>query len=1713
MTYYKHPLDQSNPSICDLYRIKRVEFGLLSKDEIMKLGENEITNPNIYDVYGKANMNGLNDPHFGTINRQTRCFTCGCDYKDCPGHFGFLKLAQPMFHIGYYEKVIKVLRCVCIKCSKLLVDSSEEKYRMGISIKNPQKRLAYFSKLCQSIPKCKTMQDIIKKSETEEKHYSSHNGCGVIQPRRYFTKDLKVYLEFKESDDISGDRKREMTAKDVIEIFDKISDSDAKAIGFNPNRARPADMILQVIPIAPLCVRPSVAMDNVNRQEDDLTFQYRNIVKTNIELQSQIDKGAPQTVIKDACTVLQFYLATLINNEIPGQPTSRQKSGKSIKAIKSRLKGKEGRIRGNLMGKRVDFSARSVISPDPNLELDQLGVPRSIAMILTFPEIVSVHNIVEMRKLVENGPDKWPGANYILQNDGKMIGLQYTKKRTDTHLESGYIVMRHLKDDDLVLFNRQPSLHKMSIMGHRVKVLPYSSFRLNLSVTTPYNADFDGDEMNMHVPQSYETKSEIANIIHVPRQIISPQSNKPVMGIVQDSLVGMKLITSKDTFIEIEVAMDLMTWIKKPNNKFPTPAILKPRPLWTGKQFVSLILPEINLTKPSSTYDKNFKFDTPINITDTKVLIEKGRLLMGALCKRTVGSAPQGIIQIIFNDFGFMECKNFMSNAQTIVNNWLLTRGFGIGVSDTIADKGTLSAIREALINAKEEVKKIVDQAQRNSLEKQPGKNILESFESRVNEQLNKAREDAGQLALKSIDERNNIKQTVTSGSKGTETNITQIMSCLGQQNVEGKRIPFGFLQRTLPHFLKDDFGPESKGFVENSYLAGLTAQEFYFHAMGGREGLIDTAVKTSETGYIQRRLMKALEDVMVRYDGTVRNSLGSIIQFLYGEDGMAGEMVEDQSIVLLNQNDKDMKKKYRMLNPSKTNTEKLSKLKKYLEYPIAEDMANNQIYQDRLEKHYQELVTLRQELRTIFKGNDDPQRLPIHIQRMIWNIKKLNNLSNNRISDLHPIEVLDSLENLISNLKIVKKEDAVSKEIQNSSKLLLIVSIKTELSPKQLIFRERFTKDAFNILIGEIERKFDQSISNPGEMVGSIAAQSIGEPATQMTLNTFHFAGVSAKNVTLGVPRLKEIINVTKKMKTPSMTIYLQEQYSRSMEKTKEFLSKLEYTNLSDVTQNTEIVYDPNIHNTRVEEDKELVSTFYEFPDECDFDETKLSHYVLRIVLDNNKLEDKKLIMIDIKNLIQSEKFQVIVSDQNANLKVIRIRQIRSTATMIEEEDADSVEDMKLIQNRILNDYLIRGIPEIKKVYFKETKMVGLYNNNGDPIKNKNEWVLETDGSNLASVIHVEGIDHTRLYTNNVLEILEVLGIEACRNALLKELRSVLKPYSIYVNYRHLAVLIDFMTQKGHLTSITRHGINRLDIGPLRKCSFEETVETLLEAGLFAETDFLKGITENIMTGQLCPLGTGCFDIVLDLPALKNAKDVIQPIGNAIDLTEDFLMSSSRGELQSNSQTPVYGGTPSQYSSGMLGEAISSPMFSPLPQKGFNSPIHPITSGNYKPFSPTIQSPLQSPIIQSPLIYNAGFRKDGKTVAINEALNVIYNSPLAERNSGGLGGARQGAISSPLYSPIRKYNNILSPNYSPSGGDSRSINNPNQSISKNSGILSPTLGPGPSIMSPLYNRNMLSPNYEQNSNFQSPAYKPTVSDAIAKPIEENSPERSDDEL
>ena len=791
-----------------------IQICVFSPDEIERRSVVEITNGGTYEG-NEPKIGGLFDPRMGVLDNGKECRSCGQTNHKCPGHFGHFRLARPVYYIQFLPFIQNVLSCVCIRCSKLLID---KKFRKHFLKRKGEARWRDVLTASKEIKRCG--------QETED-------GCGARQPTRYLREGIaRIVAEWDDVDGGASNTPRKqhqpLEVEYVLRLFRRILDEDVDFIGLNRYWCRPDWMICSVLPIPPPQVRPSVIQDNNQRSEDDLTHKLAEIIKTNnTYLLPRIQGNAAKSVIDEWTNVLQYHIATLVDNQIPGVAPSAQRNGRPLKSIQQRLGSKEGRIRYNIQGKRVEFSARSVITPDPNISIAELGVPEKIAMNLTRPERVTEFNLKRLYKFIQNGPNKFPGAKTIRRADGRIISLRHVNTK-EVQLHYGDIVNRHLMDGDIVLFNRQPTLHRMSMMGHRVKVLKYKTFRLNVSVTAPYNADFDGDEMNMHCPQSYEAATELEEIAAVPHQILRPRDGIPVIGVVQDTLVGSYRLTRDNITFNRREFMNLMMWNKKFDGQVPAPSS---DGSWSGHQILSQLMPPINMEM--------------MNSSKKKVVIREGDIKEGQFDKAVFSKASKGIIHMTFNDYGSKETVKFIDSMQNTIEQFLVYNGFSVGISDLIADSNTKADMNIKIQEKKSDVETILLNIHQDLFDNNTGKSNQAEFEDKIFGILNKATELAGDIGYSSLANENRMTAMVRAGSKGGPINIAQMIACVGQQNIDGKRIPYGFEDRTLPHFKKYDDGAEARGFIENSFINGLTPTEFFFHAMSGREGLIDTAVKS----------------------------------------------------------------------------------------------------------------------------------------------------------------------------------------------------------------------------------------------------------------------------------------------------------------------------------------------------------------------------------------------------------------------------------------------------------------------------------------------------------------------------------------------------------------------------------------------------------------------------------------------------------------------------------------------------------------------------------------------------------------------------------------------------------------------------------------------------------------------------------------------------
>lgn len=826
-------------------QVASIAFGVLGPKMVKKMAAAKIVTPELYDKEGYPVDGGLMDVRLGVIDPGLRCKTCGSKLKECTGHFGYIELARPVVHIKFVKVIYTLLKYTCRECGRTLLNEA----------------------------KLKSIAAQMQQEEEEEgvaKTAVGRKGSekGMLKCPHCNAKQQKIALD-KPTTFVEGGEHR-LSPIEVRARLERLTDEDVQCFGINPSVARPEWMILTILAIPPVTVRPSITLESGERSEDDLTHKLGDIVRINQRLFENINAGAPEVIIEDLWDLLQYHVTTFFDNEVAQLPPARHRSGQPLKTISERIKSKEGRIRHNLAGKRTNFCARTVISPDPMLGMNEVGVPLYVAMKLSVPETVNEWNLAYVKKFVENGPDKYPGANYIVRPDGKKKKItEETKEAALEELQPGYLVERHLLDGDIAVFNRQPSLHRMSMMCHRIKVLPYKTLRLNPAVCAPYNADFDGDEMNLHIPQTEESRAEAEMLMEVQTQIISPRYGLSVIGCIQDAITGNYALTRLlempyEEAVDLLSAAGMLDYSRLPNKK-----------VVSGREVFSALLPE----------DLDFIGKTR---TGEPVVIKQGRLLEGFMDTKSIGGEGEGVLlRTLHKKYGADRTIRILHNIFKLGIETLLKTGLTTSISDTDLPAQSRHQIDELMGKAEEEVNVIIQQFNEGTLEVFPGRTMQETLELKILEVLNRARNSCGNIVKQSLQEKFNITTMVNSGARGNILQMVQMSACVGQQALRGKRIEKGYRGRTLSCFRPGDLHPEARGFIKSYFKRGLNPKEFFFHAITGRDSLMDTALRTPKSGYLYRRLANAMQDLRVEYDNTVRDADGRVIQFEYGEDGI----------------------------------------------------------------------------------------------------------------------------------------------------------------------------------------------------------------------------------------------------------------------------------------------------------------------------------------------------------------------------------------------------------------------------------------------------------------------------------------------------------------------------------------------------------------------------------------------------------------------------------------------------------------------------------------------------------------------------------------------------------------------------------------------------------------------------------------------------------
>ncbi|CAA3024854.1 DNA-directed RNA polymerase I subunit 1 [Olea europaea subsp. europaea] len=1593
--------------------VEAVKFGFMTDEEVRSQSVVKVVNPNLLDTLEKPIPGGLYDPAMGPLDENFACKTCGQRSYHCPGHCGHIDLVSPVYNPLLFNMLHNLLNKTCFHCLHFRSSRGEvencvtqlEQISEGDII--GAKRLNILQKVKEKKKKKDWVlsNDLVDPEDSEGSHisdaelqsdrrkHSKHNKRGCWDSCQ-FTEAMYVLNEFL--------KKKEKKCKNCDGNNPKIN---KPTFGWFHMRGPSANQTrsnairhgrLGVSKNGGVGDKSSSEVVNASDcswKDDSDTAEANSSVAPSDTLGNVHVNSAEHSKIINRWMDLQQSINVLYDSKTATGPGKKDITS----GICQLLEKKEGIFRQKMMGKRVNFACRSVISPDPYLAVNEIGVPPYFALRLTYPERVTPWNSAKLRNAIINGPDIHPGATTYVDkistvklplNKKMRIAISrklpssrgvVTQSGTKNEYEcEGKIVYRHLQDGDIVLVNRQPTLHKPSIMAHVVRVLKgEKTLRMHYANCSSYNADFDGDEINVHFPQDEISRAEAYNIVNANEQYIVPTRGDTVRGLIQDHIVSAVLLTMKDTFLCREEFNQLLygsgVFAMMPsshpvNNSQKVslvdsagvvmqsilPAVWKPGPLWTGKQVITALLNHVTrgcapctiknqgkLPKDyftDSTYKNEEEEDRDQN-AEHKLLIWKNELVRGVIDKAQFGKF--GLVHTVQELFGSKSAGIFLSALSCLFTIFLQIHGFTCGVDDLIILPNYDMERKEKLEgdDVGEEVhcdfvKFKRGQIGPEELQLEIEKVICSNRESATasldmkmkNKLTNKGSQISKKLLTKGLLKpfpKNCISVMTTTGAKGSTVNFQQISSYLGQQELEGKRVPRMVSGKTLPCFSPWNFTSRAGGYITDRFLTGLRPQEYYFHCMAGREGLVDTAVKTSRSGYLQRCLIKNLESLKVSYDYTVRDADGSIIQFYYGEDGVDVHCT--------------------------------SFLKNF------EALADNQ-------------ETICRKFQNKREFNSYIEKLPDCLE------KEARHFICDARKETAEVQKLTEMEHLPKGRKSKKKEN--------------------------LLEERRSTEKAQNEFLELVEQKYLSSLAQSGEPVGVIAAQSIGEPSTQMTLNTFHLAGRGEMNVTLGIPRLQEILmTASDTIKTPILTCPFIRY--RSKPDVMSLIAHVKKVCIADLAESMEVELSINDQQVARIYKLKMKLKATEFVSLKDLHATLRSTFLreLEEAIENHVVFLSRI--SGIRNFTVSSPSETLnEADNNSTVGSLeedmdddmdadgvergedlgsdaQKRKQQSTDEMDYDDGSDSSEDepdegelsseleeqtdqdhLEEVESRkdeetdldddeasnMQNDnemkseskssrggvkstaknkrsgeessdkkprraiYIaVRGLhfevhfkftmePHLllaqiaqktaKKVYIKSPgkishcKMVKydadeksvIWDDDNKPRKStvkdlqtSNEdldyWAMKASGVDFKSFWEMQDdLDMSRLYSNNIDAMLKTYGVEAARATIIREVKQVFDIYGVKIDYRHLSLIADYMTHTGGYRPMTRHGSIAESLSPFLKMSFETASKFIVEAASHGMTDNLETPSSRICVGLPVKMGTGCFDIMQEL-------------------------------------------------------------------------------------------------------------------------------------------------------------------------------------------------------------------------------------------------------
>jgi len=1259
-----------------------------------------------------------------------------------------------------------------------------------LNTKVKQDRTKYLTKLCRIISTCVHCDESINK---------------------FVFKKKDGFVLFKST---PGGSKTLITPSQVKDVFSKITSEDAEIMGLH----KPENMILSVLIVPPPMLRPQVMMENGSRAEEPLTFKLSDIIRANNAFAS--DPSEKNYV------ALQYFVASFIDSETVCPSAIKLAVRKNTQGLVQKIGSKGGIVRSFIMGSRSDFSARTVVESDPNLKVNQVGVPQQILFSMFVTETATKYNIEWLQVMVDRGPSHPLGARHIFkfpvfqEVDLKRCG----EGRPERRVQIGDRVERYYRNGEYCHVNRQPTLHGPGIQGHEIVAHNDKVVRINTAVCTAFNADFDGDEINLHFPQCIEAQAEVRDLMNTTQHIINITNSNPIIYPIQDTILGAHLLIN-DNNLTMEMVSDISmacdVWAHKETT--------------TGKQLFSRILPE----HMCGTFGN--------------LVVEDGIVVSGVVNKSNLSAGHGSLVQRICLCHGPEKSLEFIYNVQRMAASYLRCKAFSIGPEAIDLPPSIRTSVNEVYGLVKQDIDDMLDSCHKGTLPQLPGMNKAESLELLSTKALNRCINAVSAKVQDIIPQTNSILSVVKAKSKGSEVNLIQSGCALFQQNIRGHRPSQGWQGRVLTHHPKFSNDPQHRGMVTNSFSSGLTGPEFLMAGFGGRGGLIDTACNTAQTGYAQRRITKGMEGVNIACDLTIRNDHGSVIMFNYGGNSFHPNKESKQQLWIVS-------KDAGVVGGVLGNTD-----------AFLRGLGS----QDETVEFIMNITSPKDEAFLLGKGRR-------------WFMRHMWPKSDIVISAVNIPWILES-----GAINREENPDTMFETNNNLRKQFIhttrgyvpsLMGIPTPVF-ELLILQNTHWNYIKHYRIGafwaELWDMFKLAIAVPGSTCGLWAALALGEPSTQLTLNTFHSSGL-ASGQNSGISRFNEIINCGKAITCPLTHVFLNKGVSSI-----QLRSKLPYTTLNNIAVSEKFIGLPEMDRGWIEMWKLLnadaeVPTMVLFCVRVKIEYAKLKQYfdsVERLIPLLSEVTGARFMGIDDHPHERGYSILVVIPKEN---------------TVVDSGTFSKFE-------HLLMDTCICGVSgmgsviaeKIPKPMFDEQR--GFYS--------EEETMLIAEGTNIIDVMGIKGVDSTRTYTNDVHEVARVLGIEAAKTAIEREIMEILESHQLFVNPKHIALVPSMMCHLGNLVPLTRFGINRGENSTLLKASFEESVEMVSEAACHGVKNNIKCIADSIYFGKLCPVGTGITNIEL------NTDKIISLFDNA--------------ETRADTPKPIIKETPALYETPVVSSEI----------------------------------------------------------------------------------------------------------------------------------------------------------------------------------------------